>query len=309
MSRTDFRFANGAATNIGPLPHRDAAAAAAFSIGEFEIASIPTLPNIARHTADALRADDFDGASFAGLRAFLVLARLVGHDGSPVSWHLPGPLTIGAALAADGLGSVDAFDQAGQIVRTKLECISEAVAKVLPNSDQLVMLDEPALAELMTPDFPIPPDVAVDVMSSAMATLADTATVGLHTTMLCDIATMLASGPDVISVPVRADLADYAGYLDRFLGDGGVIAWGVLPAGGPVGANSERYWRELSDVWCELVRRGCDPVALRRQALVTPGGGLDCHAVSIARRFARMTAEVAKRVRNQADATRFALGA
>ncbi len=38
------RFTNGQSIGIGSLPHRDAAAAAAFSIAEFEIATIPALP-------------------------------------------------------------------------------------------------------------------------------------------------------------------------------------------------------------------------------------------------------------------------
>jgi hypothetical protein len=183
------------------------------------------------------------------------------------------------------------------------------VSRVLPNSPQLVMIDEPALADLMRPDFPIPPDHAVDVMSSAMAALPHDVVAGIHCNLQCDIATMLASGPAVISVPVADDLVDWAGYIDRFLDDGGVIAWGVVPTGGPIAAGADRYWRALSDVWCELVRRGCDPVALRRQSMVTPGGGLEAHAVSVARRLARLTAEVAKRVRDQSNATRFALGA
>ena len=50
----DSRFANGAATSVGALPHRDAAAAAAFAMGEFEIATVPSLPNVAAFTAYAL---------------------------------------------------------------------------------------------------------------------------------------------------------------------------------------------------------------------------------------------------------------
>jgi len=37
-------FADGAVVGIGALPHRDAAAAAAFSIAEFGIATVPSLP-------------------------------------------------------------------------------------------------------------------------------------------------------------------------------------------------------------------------------------------------------------------------
>lgn len=309
MSGTHSGFANGAATSVGGLPHRDAAAAAAFAIAEFAIAPIPSLPNVAAFTADALATAELDDTSFAGLRAFLGLARMVNLDGSRITWHLPGPLTVGASICAAGLEPADAFALGVKVVRRKLLDVSAAVSVALPHSPQLVMIDEPSLADVMSPDFPVPPDHAIDVMSSGMATLADSTLVGIHCQLPCDIATMLASGPRVISIPVSADIVDWAGYLDRFLDDGGVIAWGVVPTGGPVGNSSERYWRGLSDVWCELVRRGCDPVALRRQSMITPGGGLEGHAVSIARRIARMTAEVAKRVRDQADATRFALGA
>ncbi len=309
MIAKDSRFANGAATSVGGLPHRDPAAAAAFAIGEFEIATIPSLPNVADITAEALRTAELDDSSFDALHAFLTLGRLVNLDGSPVTWHLPGPLTVGVSLCDAGIEPAEAFALAGKVVRSKLVEIAAEVARVLPNSPQMAMIDEPALADLMTPDFPIPPDHAIDVMSSAMASLPHEIVTGIHCPRHCDVATMLAAGPAVISVPVAEDLVDWAGYLDRFLRDGGVIAWGILPANGPVGASAERYWRQLSDVWCELVRRGCDPVALRRQSMITPGGNLDAYAVSVARRLARLSAEVAKRVRDQANATRFALGA
>ena len=309
MTSTESSFANGAATNVGGLPHRDSAAAAAFAIGEFDIASIPSLPNVADITAQALATVKLDDSSFDGLHAFLTLGRLVNLDGSPVTWHLPGPLTVGVSLCAEGIEPAEAFALAGKTVRAKLIEVAAEISRVLPNSAQLAMIDEPALADLMAPDFPVPPDHAIDVMSSAMASVPDDVIAGIHCARRCDIATMLATGPAVISIPISDDLADWAGYLDRFLRDGGVVAWGIVPAAGPVGASGERYWRHLSDVWCELVRRGCDPVALRRQSMVTPGGNLDAYAVSVARRLARLSADVAKRVRDQANATRFALGA
>jgi hypothetical protein len=37
-------FADGATAGIGSLPHLDPDAAAAFAIGEFDVATIPTLP-------------------------------------------------------------------------------------------------------------------------------------------------------------------------------------------------------------------------------------------------------------------------
>jgi hypothetical protein len=331
-------FADGAVCGVGSLPHRDAAAAAAFAIGEFDIATIPTLPT--RSPAETMIAQAVVGVpgvslgqygsfavdpscktddmpvktdlahdAFAGVRAFLELAPKVRLDGAPVKWQFVGPVTLGVALRRAGLESDAAFSLAVRAVRSHLSVLSSAITDVLPSSPQLVMLDEPWLDQLMAPDFPIPPDEAIDLMSSGMAALAQTATVGIHCCSRSDIATMLASGPEVISVPVSDDLVDWAGYIARFVAEGGVIAWGAVPTEGPVGASADRHWRTLSDLWCSLVQRGCDPVTLRRQSMITPSCGLATHSVSVARRLARQTSDVSKRVKDQAGATRFALGA
>lgn len=333
-------FAEGAVVGIGSLPHRDAAAAAAFAIAEFDIATIPTLPNLSSSETmlgqaisgraglgldadgaveiadrEAPAASDLsagaliDADGFAGFRAFLDLVGKIRFDGTAVKWQFVGPVTLGVALHRAGLPTAVAFDLAQATVRSALTELSVVVTEALPNSPQMVLIDEPWLVELMSPGFPIPPDEAIDRMSGAMAALPATTLTGIHCCGPCDVATLLASGPSVVSVPVSADLLDYAGYLVRFLEDGGAIAWGVLPTGGPVPSRSDRSWRELSDLWCGLVQRGCDPVQLRRRSLVSPQCGLASYSVSVARGIARLTGDVGRRVKDQSAATRFALGA
>jgi hypothetical protein len=218
-------------------------------------------------------------------------------------------VTLGVALERAGLDRRSAFELASATVRSSLVEISDAVTAALPNSPQMVVIDEPWLTALMAPGFPIPPDEAIDRMSGAMASLPATTLVGIHCCGPVDVATMLAAGPDVISLPVSADLVDWAGYLSRFVDGGGVVAWGVVATEGPVPSVAERPWRELSDLWCALVQRGCDPVRLRTHSLVSPQCGLAAHSVSVARRIARLSGDVGKRVKDQASATRFALGA
>ncbi len=331
-------FAEGATAGVGSLPHVDPAAAAAFAIGEFDIATIPSLPrrspcetmlgqavsdiqgvsadadgnlvvDIDEVDADAPIVTDFAGAPFTGMQAFLDVADRVHLDGAPIKWQFVGPVTLGVALHRAGLDRMTAFDLALRSVRSRLTDISAHVAQTLPNSEQIVVLDEPWFSELMQPGFPIPPDEAIDRISSAMAALPATTLTGVHCCAPFDVATLLASGPNVVSLPVSSELVDWVGYLTRFLADGGIIAWGVMPTDGPVPSSSERQWRALSDLWCSLVRLGCDPVLLRRQSIVTPHCGLVKHSASVARHIARLTAEVGKRVQDQSSATRFALGA
>jgi len=331
-------FADGAAVGIGSLPHQDPQAAAEFAISEFEIATIPTLP--ARSPAETMIAQaalglpgisvdqtgsiiveparvnagesgrtDLSSDAFVGFKGFLDHATETGLDGSPVKWQYVGPVTLGVALHRAGLDVSTAFDVAGAALRTQLADISDAVSQALPQSPQMVVLDEPWFADLMTPGFPIPPDEAIDRMSSAMAALPSTSLVGVHCCGPCDVATLLASGPSVVSLPASPELVEWSGYLSRYLADGGTIAWGVVPTDGPIPVTSDRFWRSLSDLWCTLVQRGCDPVMLRRNSIVTPHCGLAMHSESAARQVAQLTAGVAKRVKDQSMATRFALGA
>lgn len=331
-------FGNGQSVGIGSLPHRDAAAAASFTFSEFAVPTVPALPR--RSPAESLIAQalvgmpgvssgpygslavdpahavddtavetDLGGDAFVGLDAFCELAGRIGHDGSPVKWQFVGPVTLGVALRRAGLDEDRAFDVALRTVREHLAAMSTALTGALPASPQMVVLDEPALDQLMHEDFPVPPDEAVDKISGAMAALPSSSVRGVHCSGAVDLATMLATGPSVISIAADPRVADWAGYLARYLEQDGLIAWGVLPDGGPVPMSSGRAWRRLSDLWCELVQRGCDPVRLRRQALVTPTTGLGNHSESVARRLARVTADVATQVADQANATRFALGA
>jgi methionine synthase II (cobalamin-independent) len=327
----------GAATGIGSLPHRSVHDAATFALREYELPAIPTLPrrspaegmiaqalvgiggvtlgqygsiavDVDHLDPDAPVATDLGHDAYGGLRAFLSTA-VARQLRGPVKWQFTGPVTLGAALTRVGVPPDRAFAVAARAVRAHLAVIAAAVATALPDSPQIVWLDEPWMGDLMSPGFPIAPDPAVDLLSTAMAMLEPTATVGVHCCADADVASLLAAGPAMLSIPLDARLVDVAGYLSRFLDDGGYIAWGAVATDGPIVTSSERAWRLLSEVWCELVNRGCDPVELRRRSLVTPACGLGLHSPQVADRVLRLTREISRRVNEQAVASRFALGA
>jgi methionine synthase II (cobalamin-independent) len=326
---------SGIASGIGSLPHRDAAEAAAFSLRAMPLPAIPSLPRrspaegmivqamvgirgitVGQYGSiaiDVQRIDpmadvrtDLDHDAFAGFRAFLAAAQ--GRT-APVKWQFVGPVTLGLAMLRAGVPLHDAFEAAVRAVRGHVQNLLDAVDAALPGCAQLVFIDEPALGELMRPGFPIAPDTAIDLVSGALAAIEPYGTAGLHVCATADISSLLAAGPAVLSVPAHLDLVDSAGYLIRFLEDGGWIAWGVVPTGGPIVTSAERPWRQLSELWCKLVDRGADPAMLRHQAIVTPECGLGLHTPVVAERIHRITAEIGRRVGDQSVATRFVLGA
>jgi hypothetical protein len=326
---------SGIATGIGGLPHRDADEAVAFVLQHMELPAIPSLPRrspaeswiaqamvgmqgitIGQYgsiSVDAQKVDplapivtDFQHDAFTGFRTFLEAAK--GRTGW-VKWQFVGPVTFGHALMRAGVPMSEAFEAAVRCVRDRVEHMLGAVEAAMPGCKQLVFIEESDFAELMQPGFPIAPDTAIDLVSGALAAIETTAVAGLHVCGMADIPSLLATGPAVLSLPVRPEVADSAGYLVRFMERGGYIAWGVVPTNGPITTSAERPWRQLSKLWCELVERGADPALLRQQAIITPECGLSSHTPAVAERVHRIAAEVAARVRDQATASRFSLGA
>jgi len=314
----------GTATGVGSLPHRSAGEAARFAFAEYDLPAIPSLPRrspaesmiaqaavgIEGITAgqygslavDARRVDpeapavtDLSGDGFRGMRAFLHCARANGYEG-PVKWQFVGPVTLGVTLTRAGLPDELAFAVAARAVRSHLAAISATVALALPRSAQLITIDEPWFGELLSPGFPIAPEPAIDLLSGAMAAVSGRATVGIHCCARVDVASVLAAGPDVISLPGHPALANVAGYLGSFLGDAGRIAWGVVPTDGPLSLSVGRSWHQLHELWSVLVQRGVDADALRTRSLVTPHCGMGTHSPAVAERVCRTTREVGRRL-------------
>lgn len=323
-------------TGVGALPHRNADDAAAFSFEAFDIPTVPSLPrrspaeapiaqalagvpgvsmgqygavavDVDRLDPDAPVATDLQWDHFGGFRAFLAAAAERGHTG-PIKWQFVGPLSVGVALHRAGARPEVAFDVAVSAVSAHLRVLSDAIDASLPGSAQLVVLDEPLIEGLMLGEFPVAPDHAVDLLSTAMASIEAQAAVGVHTCADVDIATLLEAGPQLLSLPVSSSVVPLVGYLERFLQRGGWIAWGAVATEGPIGVTSTRSWHQLSTVWCDLVQRGCEPERLRTQAILTPQCGLGAHSNVVAERVCHSLRDVSRSVRSTAAAAKLMLG-
>jgi hypothetical protein len=323
------------ATGIGSLPHTDARAAAELVL-EFHprFPAAPQLPARSPHegivaqwvralpevdvapdgtiTVDLDRTSaspcaEFDDTAHGGLLTFLDLAAELEPPPPRVKVQIAGPLTLGLALHRAGVPAPIAFRRGAEAARAWAVAADELVAAKLPASTLLLFFDEPALVEWKLGRPPLDYEAAVDVLSGALA--APRCLTGVHVCGSGNRRLALEAGPLVLGVEVREDLVEDADMLSRHLDAGGWIAWGAVPTDRPVGESSDPLWRALASVWCELTRRGCDPVLLRTQSIVTPACGLAFHGTSQAERVLRLARELAGRVHDQAIAARLTLGA
>lgn len=256
---------------------------------------------------DAVMDPTFEPDTWAGLLSFLDV--VADRPRRPAKLQITGPITLGLALWSAGLPADAAFAIATGAVRTRGAALLDLAADAAPSTPLLVCLDEPGLVALSKPSFPIEVDDAIDMLSSALATFGDEVRTGVHCCGPTDWRVATQAGPDVLSMPIDAGIAADPAALAPFLERGGWVAWGVVPTHRPIGEKAEALWRRLVDVWCELTRGGCDPVLLRRQALVTPECGLALYDPTQVAAVFELAAEVGSRIEDQALACRLSVGA
>lgn len=328
----------GLSTSIGSLPHYDPSEAVDFVLRhQHRLPAAPSLPARSRREGMIAQAahgipgvqvlDDgslvidhdaidpeapltdagFASDGFVGLRAFL---SAVNDRRGPIKLSLTGPVTLGVALHAAGVDAELAFRMSGSAVQQRARALVQYVAQRVPQSQMVTFVDEPSLTAIMHPDFPIQPLDGIDLVSGALAALERMSITGLHVCGPADWRLILQAGANILSIPTDCGIeqspATLAGFLDR----GGWVAWGAVPTHHPVGTTVDRLWRQLSNVWCELVNSGgCDPVRLRTQAMITPACGLYHHGVPQAEQVLEFTNHLADRLHDQAIGVRLTVGA
>jgi len=329
-------LAAGIATGVGSLPHRNASQAAASVLRCLpDLPAAPQLParsayeqmiaqslrgvaGVAVDGAGHVRVDGaFDAAAAydvnldaegdAGLLAFVDVAASAPRPPRRVKAQLTGPLTLGTALARAGVPPDAAFAFGARASRVRARAIEALFEAALPGTPLVLFFDEPALVLWRDERAPLDRELATDILSTALASLACVG--GVHVCGAGDLRMALAAGPHVVHLDVDALCFDDSISLCRFIDGGGWVAWGAVPTHGPIGEHPAPLWKNLLDVWCELTRRGCDAVRLRTQALVAPACGLAGHGVSQAERAMLLARELGNRVHDQAAATKLAVGA
>ncbi len=328
----------GAPTSVGSLPHTDRAEAIAFVLDRTpELPAAPTLPaleplemmipqaawgivgvqvaadgtvSVADPTsldpAHPLGDPDLLGSPYRTWRAFLEAVAL--REG-PIKLQLTGPLTLGLTLIQAGVPSVQAFAVASAAVSGRAGHLLDLADRLAPGVPRLLVFDEPGLVGGLRAEVPLTADHVIDLLSGALATVEGRAVTGVHCCGATDWRLVMQAGPQLLSLPVGADVTGSAGALGTFLERGGWVAWGAVATDGPLGEQPSRSWRQLSAQWCELVQSGCDPVLLRRQALVTPVCGLALHGEVQTEHVFALTRRLAERVHDQVMGIRLSVGA
>lgn len=328
----------GVPTSVGSLPHTDRETAIDFVLDRTpELPAAPTLPildplehmipqaawavpgvevaldgTISLHDPAGIDPEaplgdrDLLGRPFLTWRRFL--ERVAGRS-EPVKLQLTGPITLGLCLVQAGLDAERAFRLAGRAVSDRVTDVLDLADRLAPGVPRVLVLDEPGLVGGLRPALDLSPDGIIDLLSGALAAAESRSLTGVHSCGPTDWRLVTQAGPSFLSLPVGAEVTASAGVIASFLERGGWIAWGAVATDGPLGEQPSMPWRQLSAQWCELVQSGCDPVLLRRQALVTPVCGLALHDEHQAEHVFDLSRRLAERIHDQVMGIKLSVGA
>ncbi len=335
----------GATFGVGSLPHRSLTQALQFVWNSTDIPTIPSLPrrspmegmiaqalvgiegvsvgqyasisvDVSAIDVDHFITTDLNSEAYGAFAAFLNTFDSYNYGTKKVKWQFVGPVTLGVALVRIGIDPSIAFPLALQAVSSHVRELENEVARVCGDVKQIIVLDEPSMSEALEPGFHIGVEEVIDLISGALAVVDEGNISGLHCCGRVDWGALLATGANIISVPVpsssdesqMSEMLLSASRISDHLAHGGRIAWGAIRTDGPIAVSDERSWKALMEAMCALVRAGVDPLDLRRMSYVTPACGLGTHSEAVAERVFGNVRSVATKVAEQATASRLTLG-
>lgn len=278
-------------TGIGSLPHLDPTEAAFFVLDTTDVPYLPQLPG--RHPAERMLpqwgvglcgcgySDSELGLIYGSERvdrseAFVgsdALLRMLPPDTRAVKAQVTGPVTLAAAMLAAGHPGAGLFDCLVEGLAARINAYVAKIEKRLPNTELILILDEPAFSGIEDTAFSINLDDARHLATSVMERLSVRA--GIHCCGPTDWSFVSSLEPSWISWDVDAlgpRFDEDAESVAMTVGGGTRIIWGVSPAvmGSPPRDLVSRLQRAIGT----LVLGGADMEALTSDGMYSPSCGL-----------------------------------
>ena len=317
----------------GSLPHTDSAAACQLALSTLDIPTWPQLPRFSflenmyvqyserfpgvvieneqiyvdrdRDLDPELEAlyvaylmNDLEHAAIsidfaAGLHCFLGMDQ----DQPPiVKGQVTGPVSWGLMVADQNRIPVLYDDILAEAVakhlRLKATWMEQELRKLSPQT--IIMVDEPYMSSFGSAFVSLSREQVITAMEEVFAGIEGLK--GVHCCGNTDWSLLLSTSVDIVSLDAYqyADaLALYPEEVSEFLGRGGIIAWGIVPASDLVHEETvDSLWERFHQVLALLTDKGLHQDDLLASALVMPSCGCGSLPVETAERILELTGEL-----------------
>ncbi|MGI5916953.1 MAG: methionine synthase [Anaerolineae bacterium] len=223
------------------------------------------------------------------------LVAMRGQVTGPVSWGLTTvdenqrPILYDEILA----------DAVGKHLRLKAAWQERELQRTAPHT--IMMIEEPYMASFGSSFVALRRNQVIGLLEEVFSGLQGIK--GIHCCGNTDWSILLNTSVDILSLDAydygRA-LVRYAEDVTRFLERGGIIAWGIVPAGMVVESeNVETLVARLHRTIDRLVEAGVPREAILKAGMITPSCGLAALTPALAERIYDLTVGVAREMRRR----------
>lgn len=228
---------------------------------------------------------------------------LSGHPVVAVKGQITGPVSWGLSVV----------DQERRPILYD-EILAEAVAKHLRlkaawqekelrkiSSNTIIFVDEPYMAAFGSAFVPLNREQVISLVEEVLSGIKGLK--GVHCCANTDWSILLETSIDILNFDAYGyaeNLALYPEEVKRFLERGGIIAWGIVPAGEEIHHETpESLVARLERAMSLLVKKGIPQEALLNASMITPSCGTGSLSPETAEKVIGMAAEVARRLQDK----------
>lgn len=239
----------------------------------------------------------------AGLEAVRQGQIVLPHSILAIKGQVTGPVSWGLTIVDQNQRPIlydDVLaDAVGKHLRLKAAWQERELAKLAPRT--IMFLDEPYLASFGSAFVSLSREQVMTLIEEVLSGLRGIK--GIHCCGNTDWSLMLHRSVDILSLDAydyAETLALYPEDVAHFLERGGVIAWGIVPAGVAAQTESvESLVQRLHEAIERLVSKGLSRDALLRAGMVTPSCGLGSLSPALAERILKLTVAVSAEMRRR----------
>ncbi len=220
--------------------------------------------------------------------------------------HITGPITFGMGMKDQQGGYViynpDLFDPVLKTLRMKAVWQIEGFRQF--NLPVIIFMDEPAMTSYGSAYFNVTKEQVIEYWNEIIDGIKEkNGIVGIHCCGNMDWSVPFESRIDIVNFDAYGyveKLGMYPDELKKFLGRGGILAWGIVPTDRGGRLEVDFLVNRLTEAVDKLVAAGVDRQTLSEQSMITPSCGMGSLTREEALEILKTTKEVSRIMRNKA---------
>ncbi len=250
--------------------------------------------------------EDFKvGKKYAsGLYAFLEL--LKARKPSLVKGQITGPVTFGLGVSDEKkipiLYDPNLKEMFLKITASKARWQEKKLKEAAPEAETLIFFDEPLLTGYGSISMNLSKEEIIDCLNRVIAELQGLS--GIHVCGATDWSVIMETGIKVIHFDAYRffpNMLAYASELKEFLHDGGILAWGIVPAEEEFleQETTPSLLKKLEEDLTLLIKEGIPEELVMKNSLVSQSCGLGSVSEPLAEKALKLTQEISSTMRKR----------